>query len=93
MENLEKLQEDPNENNLEDMDTPDRVNLRSEIKARVIKLNASNQDEKFAGNRISTAKYSFWSFVPSFLFEQFRRYSNVFFLLIALLQVSHKLFR
>lgn len=26
------------------------------------------------------------SFLPSFLFEQFRRYSNCFFLLIALLQ-------
>lgn len=26
------------------------------------------------------------TFIPSFLFEQFRRYSNIFFLLIALLQ-------
>lgn len=30
--------------------------------------------------------YSALSFVPSFLFEQFRRYSNCFFLFIALLQ-------
>ena len=30
--------------------------------------------------------YSVLSFLPSFLFEQFRRYSNCFFLLIALLQ-------
>lgn len=56
-------------------------------KSRVIHLN-SPQTEKFAGNRISTAKYSFLSFLPSFLFEQFRRYSNIFFLTIALLQVK-----
>ena len=54
---------------------------------RLIRLNAP-QTEKFAGNRISTAKYSLLSFLPSFLFEQFRRYSNIFFLSIALLQVK-----
>jgi len=59
-------------------------------KSRLIHLN-SPQTEKFAGNHISTAKYSFLSFLPAFLFEQFRRYSNIFFLTIALLQVrSHK---
>lgn len=36
----------------------------------------------------STAKYSIISFLPKFLFEQFRRYANIFFLFIALLQVS-----
>ena len=35
----------------------------------------------------STGKYNFISFLPKFLFEQFRRYANVFFLFIALLQV------
>lgn len=35
----------------------------------------------------STAKYSPVLFIPKFLFEQFRRYANLFFLLIALLQV------
>ncbi|XP_063230598.1 probable phospholipid-transporting ATPase IA isoform X2 [Bacillus rossius redtenbacheri] len=44
------------------------------------------QPSKFCDNHISTAKYSAVSFVPSFLFEQFRRYSNCFFLFIALLQ-------
>lgn len=36
----------------------------------------------------STAKYSPLLFIPKFLFEQFRRYANLFFLFIALLQVS-----
>ncbi|XP_047545927.1 probable phospholipid-transporting ATPase IA isoform X5 [Vanessa atalanta] len=52
---------------------------------RVIFVNRP-QPQKFVNNRISTAKYSVPSFVPLFLFEQFRRYSNCFFLLIALLQ-------
>ncbi|XP_049296342.1 probable phospholipid-transporting ATPase IA isoform X5 [Anopheles funestus] len=52
---------------------------------RVIRLNEP-QFQKYCNNHISTAKYSVLSFLPSFLFEQFRRYSNCFFLLIALLQ-------
>ncbi|KAL0884281.1 hypothetical protein ABMA27_016269 [Loxostege sticticalis] len=52
---------------------------------RVIFINHP-QPQKFASNSISTAKYSVPSFIPLFLFEQFRRYSNCFFLLIALLQ-------
>jgi len=35
----------------------------------------------------STAKYSPLLFLPKFLYEQFRRYANLFFLLIAILQV------
>ncbi|XP_012547215.1 probable phospholipid-transporting ATPase IA isoform X1 [Bombyx mori] len=57
----------------------------SDQQNRVIFVNRP-QPQKFVSNRISTAKYSVPSFVPLFLFEQFRRYSNCFFLLIALLQ-------
>lgn len=41
---------------------------------------------KFVNNRISTAKYSILSFIPLFIYEQFRRWANMFFLTIALLQ-------
>uniref|UniRef100_A0A915D5Y4 Phospholipid-transporting ATPase n=1 Tax=Ditylenchus dipsaci TaxID=166011 RepID=A0A915D5Y4_9BILA len=41
---------------------------------------------RFCSNEISTCKYNVISFLPRFLLEQFRRYSNVFFLVIALLQ-------
>lgn len=54
---------------------------------RVIFVNAPHQPAKYKNNHITTAKYSFLSFVPLFLFEQFRRYSNCFFLFIALMQV------
>ncbi|XP_055314089.1 probable phospholipid-transporting ATPase IA isoform X6 [Sitodiplosis mosellana] len=56
-----------------------------DVDKRVIFLNRP-QPQKFCSNHISTAKYSLISFLPSFLFEQFRRYSNCFFLFIALLQ-------
>ncbi|KHN72946.1 putative phospholipid-transporting ATPase IA [Toxocara canis] len=46
------------------------------------------QTERFCSNVISTCKYSVLSFFPRFILEQFRRYNNVFFLVIALLQVN-----
>ncbi|KAF6036994.1 ATP8A1 [Bugula neritina] len=41
---------------------------------------------RFAGNQISTGKYNFFTFIPRFLFEQFRKYANIFFLFISCLQ-------
>jgi len=52
---------------------------------RTINLN-KEQVQKFASNHVTTAKYNILSFLPKFLFEQFRRYANVFFLIIGLLQ-------
>lgn len=43
---------------------------------------------KFFIFTFSTAKYNVITFLPKFLLEQFSRYSNVFFLFIALLQVT-----
>jgi hypothetical protein len=56
---------------------------------RVVFINAPHQPATYKNNHISTAKYSLLSFIPSFLFEQFRRYSNCFFLFIALMQVAY----
>ena len=57
---------------------------------RVLSLNPSTtpseHQTKFRNNMISTAKYNIISFLPKFLFEQFRRYANCFFLSIGLLQ-------
>jgi phospholipid-transporting ATPase len=44
------------------------------------------QRNKFCTNQISTAKYNMFTFLPKFLFEQFRKYANIFFLFIALMQ-------
>ena len=56
---------------------------------RVLRVNPSSisgDNNTFRSNRISTAKYNIFSFIPKFLFEQFRRYANCFFLAIGLLQ-------
>ncbi|KAI6188055.1 Phospholipid-transporting ATPase [Aphelenchoides besseyi] len=53
---------------------------------RKVFINSDTQVEKFCTNEISTCKYNGFTFLPRFLLEQFRRYSNVFFLIIALLQ-------
>jgi Phospholipid-translocating ATPase N-terminal len=58
---------------------------------RIITINHGLQPTKFITNRISTSKYSILSFLPKFLFEQFRKYSNIFFLCIAVLQVNAKI--
>ncbi|XP_067662836.1 probable phospholipid-transporting ATPase IA [Haliotis asinina] len=52
---------------------------------RLIRINGP-QLTKFCHNEISTAKYNFLTFLPKFLFEQFRKYANIFFLFIALIQ-------
>jgi len=44
------------------------------------------QPQKFKNNSISTGKYTILTFLPKFLYEQFRKYANIFFLTIGLLQ-------
>jgi phospholipid-transporting ATPase len=39
---------------------------------------------------ITTGKYNLFTFVPKFLFEQFSKYANLFFLFIAIIQVGFK---
>lgn len=43
----------------------------------------------FQTNVIRTAKYNFFSFLPLNLYEQLHRVSNLYFLLIIILQVRH----
>ncbi len=55
--------------------------------SRTILINEGDgHSEVFASNEIATAKYNVWTFFPKFLFEQFRRYANIFFLTIGILQ-------
>ncbi|KAF8976760.1 hypothetical protein BGZ46_007983 [Entomortierella lignicola] len=42
----------------------------------------------YSSNRISTAKYTVFSFLPKNLFEQFRRVANMFFLFMAIIQLT-----
>ncbi|KAJ3327112.1 hypothetical protein HDU76_012352 [Blyttiomyces sp. JEL0837] len=55
---------------------------------RVIHLNdpTKNEPQKFLHNRITTAKYNIFTFIFRFLFEQFSKYANLFFLFIGCIQ-------
>ena len=55
---------------------------------RLIHLNnpPANALNKYVDNHVSTAKYNVATFLPKFLFEQFSKYANLFFLFTAILQ-------
>lgn len=48
--------------------------------------NNANSNNVQVSNRITTAKYGYSTFFPKFFLEQFRKYSNIFFMFIALFQ-------
>lgn len=60
----------------------------STIGPRVIHLNnpPANSVTRYVDNHVSTAKYNVATFLPKFLFEQFSKYANLFFLFTAALQ-------
>lgn len=60
----------------------------SALGPRIIQLNnpPANAEQRFANNHVSTTKYNAFTFLPKFLFEQFTKYANVFFLFTAILQ-------
>ncbi len=51
-------------------------------------LSGTSRGEVFVDNRVVSAKYTVWNFIPKNLFEQFRRIANFYFLCIAIIQVS-----
>ena len=60
----------------------------STLGPRLIHLNnpPANAVNKYTNNHVSTAKYNVATFIPKFLFEQFTKYANLFFLFTAVLQ-------
>nr|CAI5828683.1 unnamed protein product [Callosobruchus analis] len=68
--------------------TEESFDHRQNFEDRIVYINRpqANVHRHSINNRIHTAKYTIWRFLPLFLFEQFRRWANVFFLIIAMLQ-------
>ncbi|XP_036406934.1 probable phospholipid-transporting ATPase IA isoform X4 [Megalops cyprinoides] len=66
-------------------DTSGKTSAGVQEDSRLIFINQP-QFTKFCSNRVSTAKYNVLTFLPRFLYSQFRRAANSFFLFIALLQ-------
>jgi hypothetical protein len=58
----------------------------SKEKPRSVQIGERLEPRKTDENYIITAKYTPLTFLPKFLFEQFRRYANIFFLAIGLFQ-------
>ncbi|KAF5594685.1 phospholipid-translocating ATPase [Fusarium subglutinans] len=60
----------------------------STLGPRLIYLNnpPANAANKYVDNHISTAKYNVATFLPKFLYEQFSKFANIFFLFTAALQ-------
>jgi phospholipid-transporting ATPase len=60
----------------------------STLGPRLIHLNnpPANSSNKYVDNHISTTKYNVATFLPKFLYEQFSKYANLFFLFTAILQ-------
>ncbi|KAL8742604.1 MAG: hypothetical protein Q9184_008227, partial [Pyrenodesmia sp. 2 TL-2023] len=60
----------------------------STLGPRLIYLNnpPANAGNRYVDNHVSTAKYNAATFLPKFLFEQFSKYANLFFLFTAVLQ-------
>ncbi|KAH9927393.1 phospholipid-translocating P-type ATPase, partial [Amylocystis lapponica] len=53
---------------------------------RLIALNNPEANVDYGNNYVSTSKYNAATFIPKFLFEQFSKYANLFFLFTALIQ-------
>jgi phospholipid-transporting ATPase len=63
-----------------------RGSSTSQDRLLYIRATPQNDGQKFTTNYISTAKYSVFTFLPKFLYEQFQRYANIFFLFAAAIQ-------
>lgn len=75
----------PEFHRFQDDATSQDIGSPSGEESRTILLNQP-QPVKQCSNEVDTGKYTIITFLPKFLFEQFRRYANIFFLFIALLQ-------
>ncbi|XP_049849010.1 probable phospholipid-transporting ATPase IA [Schistocerca gregaria] len=58
---------------------------RLNIKTIVVNDKTTNNKKPKQCNRVVTAKYTLWTFLPKNLFEQFRHISNVYFLAIGII--------
>ena len=67
-----------------------RNKRRTHESNRTIYVNVQQLDSKnhpkYGSNRISTSKYNILTFLFIFLYEQFRKFSNIFFLAVSFIQ-------
>jgi len=61
--------------------------MKSKLTARTVLLNGEESTERFPPNTTRNQKYSFISFMPVVLYEQFKYFFNLYFLLVVLVQL------
>ena len=83
---LSKVAPDP-DGNKNMAQTTQNNPVGTNIDLRHVYLNAS-ENNPTQSNVVKTSTYSWWNFIPLFLFFQFKRPANVYFLTICILQVS-----
>ncbi|KAG1140735.1 hypothetical protein G6F38_008904 [Rhizopus arrhizus] len=65
-----------------------RTTVKETVGERIIYVNNPelNEQQKYLHNRVFTAKYTLITFLPKFLYEEFSKYANLFFLFISGIQ-------
>ena len=61
----------------------------------VLNNEEANMDQGFAANEVVTSKYTFWSFLPLFLWENlnpWNKFANFYFVCVAICEVIEFLF-
>lgn len=69
------------------LDTRNRTIRYQEGEISIFRDNLPFPKRKCTRNTINNQKYSFWSFFPLFLFEQFNQFWNLYFLFVAITQL------
>ena len=77
---------------LEQNEMKTRESLNNINEKHFVKINQSNKlryanSKEILSNRISTSKYNYFNCIPKLLYEQFSKVGNLYFLLLASLQV------
>ncbi|KII68312.1 Phospholipid-transporting ATPase IA [Thelohanellus kitauei] len=60
--------------------------MRNDARLRAFKCLSEGNKERFGNNSITTSRYNLLTFLPLFLFHQFKKPANAYFLFVALLQ-------
>ena len=56
------------------------------MEQRRMDMNGTTQPKSFCSNKLNNQKYNLFSFIPKVLYNEFKFFFNLFFLLIALSQ-------
>ena len=62
-----------------------RLVIPSQVFTKQLEIKHANLIKFNLRNKVKTTKYTIWNFLPKNLFEQFHRFANIYFLVIAIL--------